>query len=173
MEKQGIILQDKFFELGESPIYNESQDVIGNVAYKLSIANKFEILKDEEIVFTGKSKMFALMPKLIISDHHGNEVGMIQRKFTFLKKKYLYIRNDGGTYEITGNITDRKFDVLRSGVPIIQVRTFSSFLSLRPHTFALEFLEPDLDKWEGIAVVQGVRMMVKDENSSTATAPAQ
>jgi len=71
MEKQGIILQDKFFELGESPIYNESQDVIGNVAYKLSIANKFEILKDEEIVFTGKSKMFALMPKLIISDHHG------------------------------------------------------------------------------------------------------
>ncbi|MEM5006601.1 hypothetical protein ABEP42_15550 [Priestia megaterium] len=156
MEKQGIILQDKFFELGESPICNESQDVIGNVAYKLSIANKF-----------------ALMPKLIISDHHGNEVGMIQRKFTFLKKKYLYIRNDGDTYEITGNITDRKFDVLRSGVPVIQVRTLSSFLSLRPHTFALEFLEPDLDKWEGIAVIQGVRMMVKDENSSTAAAPAQ
>ncbi|WDW11341.1 hypothetical protein [Priestia aryabhattai] len=77
MEKQGIILQDKFFALGESPIYNESQDIVGNVAYKLSIANKFEILK------------------------------------------------------------------------------------------------PDLDKWEGIAVVQGVRMMVKDENSSTATAPAQ
>lgn len=45
MEKQGIILQDKFFELGESPIYNESQDIVGNVAYKLSIANKFEILK--------------------------------------------------------------------------------------------------------------------------------
>lgn len=173
MEKQGIILQDKFFELGESPIYNESQDVIGNVAYKLSIANKFEILKDEEIIFTGKSKMFALMPKLIISDHHGNEVGMIQRKFTFLKKKYLYIRNEGDTYEITGNITDRKFDVLRSDVPIIQVRTLSSFLSLRPHTFALEFLELDLDKWEGIAVIQGVRMMVKDENNSTATAPAQ
>lgn len=79
-------MQDKFFELGESPIYDESQDVIGNVAYKLSIANKFEILKDEEIIFTGKSKMFALMPKLIISDYHGNEVGMIQRKFTFLKR---------------------------------------------------------------------------------------
>jgi hypothetical protein len=46
MEKQGIILKDKFFELGESPIYNESQDVVGNVAYKLSIANKFEILKN-------------------------------------------------------------------------------------------------------------------------------
>jgi uncharacterized protein YxjI len=81
--------------------------------------------------------MFALMPKLIISDHQGNEVGIIQRKFTFLKKKYLYIRNDGDTYEITGNITDRKFDVLRSGVPIIQVRTLSSFLSLRPRTFTL------------------------------------
>ncbi|MCJ7989018.1 hypothetical protein MUB15_06465 [Priestia sp. OVS21] len=62
---------------------------------------------------------------------------------------------------------------MRSGFPVIQVRTLSSFLSLRPHTFALEFLEPDLDKWEGIAVIQGVRMMVKDENSSTATATAQ
>lgn len=91
MEKQGIILQDKFFELGESPIYNESQDIVGNVAYKLSIANKFEILKNEEIVFTGKSKMFALMPKLIISDHHGNEVGMIQRKFTFLKRSIFIL----------------------------------------------------------------------------------
>ncbi|MEB2275808.1 hypothetical protein LAV82_17500 [Bacillus sp. ILBB4] len=87
MEKQGIILQDKFFELGESPIYNESQDVVGNVTYKLSIANKFEILKEKEIIFTGKSKMFALKPKLIISDHQGNEVGMIQRKFTFFKKE--------------------------------------------------------------------------------------
>jgi len=174
VENKGVILQDKFFEIGESPIYNGEHDIIGQVAYKLSIANKFEILQDHHVVYSGSSKLFALMPKMVISDGHGNEVGLIQRKFTLFSKRYHYIQKNGTTYEISGNILDRKFNILRiDSTPVVRVHTTSSFFSLRPHTFALEFVETDIDMWEAIAVVQGVRMMVKDENNSSNSAPAQ
>ena len=31
MENQVVILQDKLFEIGESPIYNKDHDIIGQV----------------------------------------------------------------------------------------------------------------------------------------------
>ena len=173
MEINTIILQDKFIELGESPIYDSEYNNIGTVSYKLSLANKFKILKDQDCVFEGTSKVLALMPQMSIANRDGIEVGVIKRKFTFFTKKYLYTREDGATYEIVGNIMDRKFKVLRTdGTPVINIYTLSSIISLRPHTFAVEFLESDIDVWEGITVIQGVRMMVKDENSTSGGAPA-
>ncbi|PGK51218.1 hypothetical protein CN918_25860 [Priestia megaterium] len=174
MDIKVVILQDKVFEIGESPIYSAEHDVIGKVSYKLAISNKFKILKDHEEVYSGVSKLLTFMPKMFIYDKHENQVGLIKRKLSWFSKKYHYIQHDGTTYEIAGNILDRKFNVMRTdGTPVIRVNTTSSYFSLRPHTFALEFIELDIDIWEAIAVIQGVRMMVKDENNNSHSAPAQ
>lgn len=164
-----VVLQDKWIKTGSSPVYNENYEVIANIHYHLiSLNGKIEI-KDStgNLISQGARKMISLMPKWLIKDSTGNAVGEINRKISFLAKKYEYKSKDGKAFSIKGNISDRKFTVLDNNKNVvINVASVSSIFSLRPHTFLVEIKDDNLDLWECINLVQGVRSLVKAENEA-------
>lgn len=163
-----VILQDKMIPTGTSPIYDGNYKEIGHISYSFfSLRGKVEIFKDEQLISKGQAKLMAFMPEWIIFDDQENQKGRIKRKFTFFGKKYEYQNNEGRLYTITGNIWDRKFQVTDSnGLEVIKVTTVSGIISLRPHTFSIEVDENQMDIWEAINMIQGVRVLLKREEKS-------
>jgi uncharacterized protein YxjI len=163
-----VILEDKFLQTGKSPVYNEKHDVIGFIQYHFfSFRGSIEILNHEEkLVSAGKSKILTFMPQWIIEDEHGMQRGVIKRKFSFFNKVYTYENNNGRRFQITGNFWDRKFSVVdENEKEVLNISTVSSFISLKPYTFSIEFKDELFDTFEAVSIVQGVRSLVKQEQA--------
>ena len=162
-----IILEDKLISTGTSPIYKEEYQKIGDIKYHLfNLRGKIEVFKNGELISYGSAKILTFMPKWEIFSANGDKMGEINRKITFFKKEYEYIHNNK-IYKIKGDFLSRKFKIYNSkNELVIDVDNTSNIISLRPYNFVINLLTDEISEWEAISLVQGIRALVKIENSN-------
>ncbi len=85
--------------------------------------------------------------------------------FSFFKKRYIYQNNKGLIFQIEGNVFDPNFKVFYQNQVLIEVSSYTSFISLRSHSYCVKILNDDFDIYETINLVEGIRNLVEAQRS--------
>ncbi|MRH45062.1 hypothetical protein GH741_20685 [Aquibacillus halophilus] len=127
MGNSNIYFSDNFFSSGITDIFNERKEQIGSLDLKNAFSSSVDILdSDQNIVVKGFFPF--LSRRWQVTDRDKNEIGMLKQRFSFLSKRFFYISQHTGEYEIKSEAFSREYRILDNQNTIIaDFKRISSF----------------------------------------------
>ncbi|WP_174612940.1 hypothetical protein [Virgibacillus ihumii] len=164
---ESIYFTDNFFSAGTTEIFNGDQEKIGSIDLKSAFSSSVDIL-DVQGNIVAKGSFRFLSRGWNVIDYCEQEIGKLKQRFAFFAKKFVYHSYHHGEYEIKSEAFSKEFDIFdQNGNPVAAFRKVSGFF--QSPAYELNSQSTKLSKEELIAVVMGVNMIMK-RNNSTGTA---
>ncbi|MBP1947083.1 hypothetical protein [Virgibacillus litoralis] len=163
---ESIYFTDNFFSKGTTEIFNSEQEVVGSLDLKSAFSSSVAILDVEgNIVVTGSSPFFSR--GWIVKNQSEQELGKLKQRFALFSKKFVYHSYDHGEYEIKSEAFSKEYDILDQDENLVAAfKKVSGFF--QSPAYELSSNSSLLAKEELIAVVMGVNMIIKRNNSAGA-----
>lgn len=162
-----LYFSDNFFSAGTTKVYNEQKEEVGSIDLKSAFSSSLDVYDQTgKIVVRGK---FPFMSnKWLITNDAEEEVGRLKQRFSFFSKKLEYTNFRHGSYLIESEAFSKEYDIRNSKNDLVatfkKVSGFFESAAFKLENFADELLDEEL-----VAVVMGVHMINKRNDSSAAT----
>jgi uncharacterized protein YxjI len=160
-----LIVNGKIFSLaGEFWVTDENENPRYQIKGSfLKIPKYFQILDENgQELARVTHKVFSLLPKFFL-EINGQEVAVISKKISLFKPKYDI---EAAGIQVSGNIWDMNFEILRKGQLIGRVD--KQWLSLRDK-YAIEITNPD-DELLVLGLVMAIDYVKKAEATAASSA---
>ncbi|ASK64070.1 hypothetical protein CFK37_18865 [Virgibacillus phasianinus] len=164
---ESIYFTDNFFSAGNTDMYNGKQERVGSLDLKSAFSSGVDILDVEGNIVVKGSFPF-LSNGWIVKDQEDREIGKLKQRMAFFSKKFIYRTYPHGEYEIKSDAFSKEYDILDQGGNLIATFKKISGVFQSP-AYELVSHSPLLAKEELIAVVMGVNMIIKRNNSAAAS----
>lgn len=162
-----LYFSDNFFSAGLTDIYNEKQEIVGQLNLKSIFSSSLEVLNEShEPVATGRFAFFT--NRWIVEDGHGRELGILRPRFSFFSKRYEYRSHEHGTFRIHSEAFSRHYEIFNEKKEKVAEFDKISGIFSAP-AFRLQNWAPIRNE-EWIAVVMGVSMIQRRISSQAANA---
>ncbi|WP_430786794.1 hypothetical protein VBD025_14750 [Virgibacillus flavescens] len=162
---ESVYFTDNFFSAGVTDIYNEKQEKIGSLDLKSAFSSSVNVLDENgEIVVKASFPFFSR--SWIISNQDEQEIGKLKQRMTFFSKKFLYQSYPHDEYEIKSEAFSKEYEVFDQGGNLVaSFKKVSGFF--QSPAYELQNHAANLSTEELVAVVMGVNMIIKQNNSSS------
>ncbi|MFC4559748.1 hypothetical protein ACFO3D_16295 [Virgibacillus kekensis] len=168
--EESIYFTDNFFSAGKTEIFNGDQENIGSLDLKSAFSSSVDILNTEGNVVMKASFPF-LSRSWVVKDQDDQEVGKLKQRFAFFSKKFVYHSYLHGDFKIRSEALSRDYDILNTNEELVATfKRVNGFF--RSPAFELSNNSSGLSNEELIAVVMGVNMIIKRNNSAGASGGA-
>ncbi|MFB5661967.1 hypothetical protein [Alteribacillus sp. HJP-4] len=170
MEENQLFFTDNFFSAGLTEIFNGHKEYVGKLDLKGAFSASIQVLdKEENVLVKGEFPFFS--NKWSVLDSDGGKIGEVKAKFALFQKKYEYIAVDRGVYAIESEAFSRDFRMIDQQKQEAASFTKTSSFFESP-AYRLNNYSDDLENEELVAVVMGVNMIMKRQNSNNSGAAA-
>ncbi|WP_408009361.1 hypothetical protein ACJROX_03320 [Pseudalkalibacillus sp. A8] len=167
METNVLYFSDNFFSAGMTEIFNEQKEVIGKLDLKSAFSSKLDVLNEsDEVIVRGAFRFFS--SKWSITDKNDEEIGLLRQRLSFFTKRYEYKAYDRGVYQIVSESLSKEYSVLDENDAVIAHFEKTSGFFESP-SYKLRNDSSILSNEELIAVVMGITMIMKQNNSAATT----
>lgn len=158
-----LYMKQKYFSFTDRyKVYDENENPIYHIETEfLSLRNKFTVVKDDQIIFYLKRRLFTFFTHYLdIFDQHDEKIGLITKYFSFFVPK-LSIDIKDKNYVIEGQIFAHDFTIYNHGKLVATIS--KKWLSWG------DSYEIDVDDQEDIdlivVIVMGIDRMLHSDHS--------
>lgn len=164
-----LYFKDRFFSSGISEIMDASGNELGYIDLKSAFGSSLDIYdSSNDLIYSGKFRVFS--NKWNVLDPHGETIGIVRSRMSFLEKKFEYQAGSRGVFTITSPAFSRDFAIVdEQGDPVAGFEKISGFFS--SGAYRLHNNTSEIDSYELIAVIMGVHSIRKRQNQAANSAP--
>ncbi|HEY4553098.1 MAG TPA: hypothetical protein VIG80_07870 [Bacillaceae bacterium] len=168
MTRSDIYFSDNFFSAGLTDIYDEHKQIIGTLDLKSAFTSSVTVLDtSQNIVCEGRFR--TLSNRWVVTDHAGNELGVLRQRMSFFSKKFEYEAGARGYIAIESEAFSRDYQLLdESGNTVAEFEKISGFF--QSPAYRLSNLSDVFSDSELVAVVMGINMIQKRNSASAGNA---
>lgn len=165
MDNQTLYFSDTFFSAGKTDILNEAQEKFGVLDLKSTFTSGVDVLDEKgNVVISGKFPF--MRNKWFVTDHSGQEIGMLKGKFALLAKKYEYSAHNRGVYLIDSEPFSRSYSIYEDEDLVGTFKRINGIFSTPK--YQLSTTTNKVSKSEWVAVVMGVNAIEQRKKSAAA-----
>ncbi|MCP3028491.1 hypothetical protein [Halobacillus sp. A5] len=165
--EQCVYFSDQFFSAGKTDIYNDAQELVGQLDLKSAFTSSLNVENEKgDVIIEGGFPFFSR--KWNVTNAEGKVLGRVKDSFSFFTKRYSYT-TDSETYEIESPAFSKEYTILNEQKT--EAATFKKVSGFfQSAAYELRNSSSSLQTEELIAVVMGVNAIEKRNSSNAGNA---
>ncbi|WP_158737394.1 hypothetical protein [Alteribacillus sp. YIM 98480] len=165
-----IYFSDNFFSAGITDIFDKNENKIGKLDLKSAFTSSIDVMDPN-----GSIRLYAAFPlfsrRWVLKDKEDERIGELRSTFSFFAKRFEYETEGRGVYRVESEAFSHEFTITeeRGNNKIAIFEKISGFMEAP--AYKLINYSNVLSNDELIAVVMGVRMILKKRRNNSAGPP--
>jgi hypothetical protein len=159
-----LYFRDNFLNAGVTEILNDQEENVGHLDLKSAFGSAIDVYgQNAELLCNGSFPFFS--GKWIVTSANGEQLGVLRSRFAFFTKKFTYVTDGRGSYEIISPVFSKEYGISdESGMPVASFEQVNGWFS--SGAFVLKNQSEYLNTYELVAVIMGMYSIQKRQRAA-------